>query len=226
MSPFKPIHRHTSYLFPPSVDDWLPEQHLARFVVDVVEQPDLKEMERAYRGTGTEAFHPALLLSTLIYGYATGVFGSRKLERATYDSVAFRYVAANEHPALADPVDRLDVLLIHGLHRHEAHVRAGHRLADRLGVTRVVLVGLHVRFDELGRDQSHGVPEFLEFTGPVMETRARLQADQARREVSDGLPKLRARHPFREGHLPVPIHAMELEHVLCQVDTQCCNVHD
>ena len=98
MSPFKPINRHTSYLFPPSVDDWLPEQHLARFVVDVVEQLDLKEMERAYRGTGTEAFHPALLLSTLIYGYATGVFGSRKLERATYDSVAFRYVAANEHP--------------------------------------------------------------------------------------------------------------------------------
>ncbi|MEK7759255.1 MAG: IS1182 family transposase [Pseudomonadota bacterium] len=98
MSPFKPINRHTSYLFPPSVDEWLPEQHLARFVVDVVEQLDLKEMERAYRGAGTEAFHPALLLSTLIYGYATGVFGSRKLERATYDSVAFRYVAANEHP--------------------------------------------------------------------------------------------------------------------------------
>lgn len=98
MSPFKPINRHTNYLFPPSVDDWLPEQHLARFVVDVVEQLDLKEMERAYRGTGTEAFHPALLLSTLIYGYATGVFSSRKIERATYDSVAFRYVAANEHP--------------------------------------------------------------------------------------------------------------------------------
>jgi transposase len=98
MSPFKPINRHTSYLFPPSVDDWLPSPHLARFVVDVVEQLDLKEMERAYRGAGTEAFHPALLLSTLIYGYATGVFGSRKLERATYDSVAFRYVAANEHP--------------------------------------------------------------------------------------------------------------------------------
>lgn len=98
MSPFKPINRHTNYLFPPSVDDWLPEPHLARFVVDVVEQLDLKEMERAYRGAGTEAFHPALLLSILIYGYATGVFGSRQLERATYDSVAFRYVAANEHP--------------------------------------------------------------------------------------------------------------------------------
>src|SRR5713226_2528252 len=98
MSPFKPINRSTNYLFPPSVEDWLPEQHLARFVVDVVEQLDLKEMERAYRGAGTEAFHPALLLSILTYGYATGVFSSRKLERATYDSVAFRYVAANEHP--------------------------------------------------------------------------------------------------------------------------------
>ena len=98
MSPFKPINRSTNYLFPPSVDDWLPEPHLARFVVDVVEQLDLREIERAYRGAGTEAFHPALLLSILTYGYATGVFGSRKLERATYDSVAFRYVAANEHP--------------------------------------------------------------------------------------------------------------------------------
>ena len=53
MSPFKPINRHTNiYLFPPSVDDWLPEQHLARFVVDVVEQLDLKEMERALPGSG------------------------------------------------------------------------------------------------------------------------------------------------------------------------------
>ena len=98
MSPFKPINRTTQYLFPPSVDDWLPAQHLARFVVEIVEQLDLKEMERAYRGTGTAPFHPASLLSILVYGYATGVFSSRKLERATYDSVAFRYVAANEHP--------------------------------------------------------------------------------------------------------------------------------
>lgn len=98
MSPFKPINRSTNYLFPPSVEDWLPEQHLARFVVEVVEQLDLKGMERAYRGAGSEAFHPVLLLSILVYGYATGVFSSRKLERASYDSVAMRYVAANEHP--------------------------------------------------------------------------------------------------------------------------------
>jgi len=80
MSHFRPIKRDMNYLFPPSMNDWLPEQHLARFVVEIVEQLDLKGMERAYRETGSAPFHPALLLSILVYGYATGVFSSRKLE--------------------------------------------------------------------------------------------------------------------------------------------------
>ena len=98
MSRFKPTKRDMNYLFPPSMSDWLPEHHLARFVVEVVEQLDLKTMERAYGTSGSDPFHPALLLSILVYGYATGVFSSRKLENATYDSVAFRFVAADEHP--------------------------------------------------------------------------------------------------------------------------------
>jgi transposase len=98
MSRFKPIKRDMNYLFPPSMNDWLPEHHLARFVVEIVEQLDLKVMERAYGTSGSAPFHPALLLSILVYGYATGVFSSRKLENATYDSIAFRFVAADEHP--------------------------------------------------------------------------------------------------------------------------------
>ena len=98
MSRFKPIKRDMNYLFPPSMNDWLPEHHLARFVVEIVEQLDLKVMEHAYGTSGSAPFHPALLLSILVYGYATGVFSSRKLENATYDSVAFRFVAADEHP--------------------------------------------------------------------------------------------------------------------------------
>src|SRR2546430_16768146 len=82
----------------PSVDEWLPQRHLARFVVEVVEGFDLRAMSKAYRGSGSASYHPAPLLSMLIYGYATGVFSSRKLERATYDSVAFRFIAANDHP--------------------------------------------------------------------------------------------------------------------------------
>ena len=98
MSRFKPIKRDMNYLFPPSMNDWLPERHLARYVVEIVEQLNLKVMERAYGTSGSAPFHPALLLSILVYGYATGVFSSRKLENATYDSVAFRFVAADEHP--------------------------------------------------------------------------------------------------------------------------------
>ncbi len=81
-----------------SLDEWLPERHLARFVVEVVEGLDLRAMTSRYRGSGEASYHPQLLLGLMIYGYATGVFSSRKLERATYDSVAFRFIAANEHP--------------------------------------------------------------------------------------------------------------------------------
>jgi transposase len=98
MSKFLPIDRDSPYLFPPSVQEWLPENHLARYIANVVEGLDLSELARAYAGCGSAAYHPANLMSVLIYGYATGVFSSRKLELATYDSVAFRYLACNRHP--------------------------------------------------------------------------------------------------------------------------------
>src|SRR5829696_8681288 len=98
MSNFRTIDRETGFLLPPSVDDWLPERHLARFVVEVIDRLDLSAMSRSYRGTGSASYHPSVLLGLLVYGYATGVFSSRKLERATYDSVAFRLIAANDHP--------------------------------------------------------------------------------------------------------------------------------
>lgn len=98
MKNFRPVDRDTGFLMPPSVDEWLPEKHLARFVVEVIANLDLRAMIGSYRGSGEASYHPAVLLGILVYGYATGVFSSRKLERATYDSVAFRFVAANQHP--------------------------------------------------------------------------------------------------------------------------------
>ena len=98
MSNFRLIDRETGFLMPPSVDEWLPDRHLARFVVEVISGLDLRAMIGSYRGSGEASYHPALLLGLIIYGYATGVFSSRKLERATYDLVAFRFIAANQHP--------------------------------------------------------------------------------------------------------------------------------
>jgi transposase len=98
MSHFIIADRKTDYLLPPSLDDWRNEDHLARFVVEVVDQLDIANLTRQYSGRGSKAHHPATLLAILVYGYATGVFSSRRLERATYDSVAFRYIAAGSHP--------------------------------------------------------------------------------------------------------------------------------
>ncbi len=92
------IDRDTPYILPPCVQDYLPEDHLARFVVEIVDQLDLSYLTSRYQGKGKRPYHPAMLLSLLFYGYATGTFSSRKLEKATYDSMAFKFITANEHP--------------------------------------------------------------------------------------------------------------------------------
>ena len=77
----------------------LPLNHLARFVVDVIAQLDLSPLYARYAAVGGEAIAPEILLGLLFYGYATGLFSSRKIERATYESLPFRLVAGGVHPA-------------------------------------------------------------------------------------------------------------------------------
>ena len=97
-SKFIQCDRKTPFLLPPSIEDWLPDGHLARFVVEIVGQLNLRSLKDSYAGRGSQAHSPVMLTALLFYGYATGVFSSRKLERSTYDSVAFRSIAANTHP--------------------------------------------------------------------------------------------------------------------------------
>ena len=80
---FIPIDRDTPHLFPPSIQDYLPDDHLARFVVDIVDRLDLRALVMTYSGKGSQPYHPALMVALLFYGYATGTFSSRKLEKAT-----------------------------------------------------------------------------------------------------------------------------------------------
>lgn len=87
-------------LLPPDVREWLEEGHLAYFILDVVETLDLSEIYASYDGSrgGRPGFDPRLLVALLIYGYCIGVTSSRKIEKATYESVPFRVLAANQHP--------------------------------------------------------------------------------------------------------------------------------
>lgn len=98
MPKFRTINRKMSFLLPPSIDDWIEDDHLAHFIVEVLDGLDLSGIIRRYGNGGPEAYHPVVLLGILIYGYATGTFSSRKLERATYESIIFRFIASNQHP--------------------------------------------------------------------------------------------------------------------------------
>ncbi len=89
------------YLFPPSMRDWLDEDHLVRFVLDVVSVLDISRLEAAIRskdGRGQRPYDPRMMLSLLVYAYCTGVHSSRRIERACHESVPFRVISGNAQP--------------------------------------------------------------------------------------------------------------------------------
>ena len=89
------------FLLPPSLQDWLPEGHLARFIADLAVGLDLSVIYGFYGrrdGRGKAAYHPLMMVRVLLYGYCLGIMSSRRIERATYEDLAFRYLSADQHP--------------------------------------------------------------------------------------------------------------------------------
>ena len=98
---FRVCDLNQPFLLPPSLQEWLPEDHLARFVADVRNELDLSAIYREYErrnGRGLSAYHPLLLTRLLVYGYSIGMTSSGAIEKATHDNVAFRHLAADQHP--------------------------------------------------------------------------------------------------------------------------------
>ena len=94
MKRFVNIDHDTELLLPPNLRDWVPADHLVHFVMDAVELVDVSEASVNERGTGSAQYPPSLLLGLLVYCYATGLFSSRQIERATYENVAVRLLCA------------------------------------------------------------------------------------------------------------------------------------
>lgn len=89
------------FLLPPSLHDWLPQHHLARFLAEVVDQLDLGDIYADYQrkdGRGLAAYHPLMMTRVLLYAYCIGLTSSRRIEKATYEDVAVRFLAADQHP--------------------------------------------------------------------------------------------------------------------------------
>jgi len=95
---FLTIDYDTPLILPPNLRDWVPADHLAHFILDAVEEMDLRRVKVNDRGTGSPQYPPRLLLALLLYGYATGVFSSRRLEQASHDSVPVRLICGDTHP--------------------------------------------------------------------------------------------------------------------------------
>lgn len=99
-SRFRPYSPDQQYLFPQDMKQWLPEDDLVYFIMDVVKQLDLREIYRPYEfeRRGQPSYNPTMMVSLLIYAYAVGMPSSRKIEQATYHSIPFRVLTANQHP--------------------------------------------------------------------------------------------------------------------------------
>jgi transposase len=137
---FLPYEPNQDFLLPPSLSEWLPENHLAYFVSETIDRLNLQKFYERYEGDGrrNQPYNPTMMVKVLIYGYATGVFSSRKIERRLYEDIAFRFLAAGNFPA----------------HRTICDFRAGHlpefidlfvqvaQLARELGLAKLGTIAL------------------------------------------------------------------------------------
>src|SRR5215510_7334876 len=98
MTTYVPFDRDQPFLLPPDLQDWLPADDIAHFIVAAVDRVRLGAFRTNPQAGGKPQYHPRLMLAVLIYCYANGIFASRRIERATYRDIAVRYIAANTHP--------------------------------------------------------------------------------------------------------------------------------
>ena len=98
MTRFASTDRSQAFLLPPDLKDWVPEDDLAHFVIEAVERVDISAFQVNVQGSGSEQYHPRMMLALVIYCYANGIFSSRRIERATHRDIGVRFVAANRHP--------------------------------------------------------------------------------------------------------------------------------
>jgi transposase len=137
---FLPYEPKQDFLLPPSPSEWLPENHLAYFVAEIIDRLDLEMFYARYEGDGrrNQPFDPAMLVKVLVYGYATGVFSSRKIARKLFEDVAFRVLGAGNFPSHRTICD---FRLRHLAELKELFVQVV-RVARELGLVKLGTIGL------------------------------------------------------------------------------------
>ena len=202
---YRPYHPHQVLLLPPSLDEWLPEGHLAYFISDLVEHFDLRAIEETYEDElrGGPPYHPAMMVKLLLYAYCTGVYSSRRIAKHVHEDVAFRVLAAGNAPDFRtiNEFRRRHLAALSGLFRQVLE------LAQRAGVvtlTHVALDGTKVQanaskhkamsYDRLCKEESRLAAEVAEWFRRADEIDAAEDAEYGPDRSGDEVPeKLRRR---------------------------------
>jgi len=210
-------------LLPPSLQDWLPETHLARFIADVVEELDLSKILDGYGrrdGRGMAAYHPVMLVRVLLYGYCLGVVSSRKIERASYEDLAFRYLAADQHPdhdTIADfrqtHLQSLAGLFLQALQLCEKAglVKLGHVAIDGTKMKANASKHKALSYDRMNEKEKKLREEVEKLLAQAAQTDAEEDARYGKGQRGDDLPAELARRESRLKKIAAAKAALEQE---------------
>lgn len=211
------------YLFPPDPHDWLREDDLAYFILDVVSALDLSVIERAIQGKdprGTRPYHPRMMVAILLYGYCVGVMSSRKLEAATYRDVAFRVIAGGNHP---DHTVISEFRREHSDAFHDLFVQTV-RLAQKAGLVKLGRVGLDgtkvqanaskhkaMSYERMVKSEAELSAEIAEILGDAERTDEEEDARYGRGKRGDEIPEELSRRETRLARIQRAREELEAE---------------
>lgn len=219
---FRPYEPTQSFLLPPSPLDWLPEEHLARFILDTVGELDLSAIlahyEREMRGFPPH--HPRMMVALLLYGYCVGVASSRKMEKRTHEDVAFRVIAGNTHPdhTRISEFRRIHLSALSGLFvqvlllcQKMGMVKLGHVSLDGTKMKANASKHKAMSYDRMKKDEEKLAAEVAALMKAAEEADAAEDADHGKDRRGDELPEELRRRESRLARIRASKAALEEE---------------
>ena len=223
MKTFKTYNPNQMYLLPPNIVDWLPEGHLALFISEIVNELDLKPIYKNYEKStdrGQPPYHPAMMIKLLVYAYCMGKPSSRKIEKATWEDVAYRVLSADQHPdhdSISEFRKRhlgtlsglfLQVLL---LCQKAGLVKLGHVALDGTKVKANASKHKAMSYDRMGKSEAELEKEIEALLKQAEETDVAEDEKYGRGKTGEELPEELRRRESRLAKIKAAKAALEAE---------------
>ena len=203
---YRPYYPDEELLLPPSLREWLPEDHLAYFVSDVIDQLDLSAMDRVYgdEKRGQPPYDPRMMTKLLVYGYCVGVFSSRRIEQRLREDIAFRVLAADNQPNFRTISDfrKIHLKTLEGLFEQVLKIALE---AGAMKIGRVALDGTKVKANA----SKHKAMSYDRMKEKEKDLRAQVKDLLAQAEAADAGEDARHGRDQRGDELPAELSRRE-----------------